>query len=263
MKICKLPDCEVEVSRASGFGYCRPHYRAFKKHGDPYTKFADKACAECSEKFTPTHGSHKSCEGCRDKRVARMDAERRAANREKNIEYNREWRKANPEYHSEYNKRWRNENEGAYRAYYRQYRIDNLKKVRAAYAAWEAKNPNYGTLWAQRNPERSREITRRRRARLRAVPTFEVTERDIEKMFNRFSGRCAYCKESLGENYHIDHVMPVSLGGSNGIGNLVPACPPCNVSKYNYLLSEWRYQDRLAKPLTRRHVTHSRERISA
>lgn len=263
MKVCKLPDCDAEVSRHTGFGYCRPHYRAFKKHGDPYTKYADKACAECGGNFTPSHGSHKSCEGCRDKRVARMEAEYRAANREKNTEYNRAWRKANPEYHSEYNKRWREENEEEYRAYYRRYRVDNLDKVRAAYAAWEAKNPNYGTEWARRNPERAREIVRRRRARLASVDNFAVTENDIIRMVRRFNGKCAYCDEKLNGNYHVDHVMPVSLGGSNGIGNLVPACPTCNVSKYNYLLAEWRYRDRLGKPLSRRAATFTREPSAA
>lgn len=255
MKACKLPDCDTEISKSSGFGYCRPHYRAFKKHGDPCTKFADKPCAECGATFAPTHGSHKSCQSCRDKRESRMTAERRAANRPKNVEYNRAWRKKNPTYHAEYNKRWRSENEAEYRKYYREYRENNLEKVRAAYARWEAVNPNHTIEWTRRNPERAREIVRRRRARLRAVPTFDVTSRDISRMVERQRGRCAYCPSALDGGYHIDHVMPVSLGGANGIGNIVPACAACNTSKGNFLLSEWRYKDRLSAPPKRRHAT--------
>lgn len=257
MKACKLQDCDAELTRASGFGYCRPHYRAFKKHGDPYIKYAIKGCAECSEPFTPTHGSHKSCAECRDKRTSRMAAEYRTAHSAEYAEYNRQWREQNPSYHSEYNKRWRTENEAEYRKSYRQYREANLDKVRESFARWEANNPKHTTEWTQRNPERAREIVRRRRARLRSVPTFIVTERDIVRLIARHGGKCAYCAGILGDGYHMDHVMPVSLGGSNGIGNLAPACATCNTSKSNYLLSEWRYRNRLRRTLKRRKATHN------
>jgi CRISPR/Cas system Type II protein with McrA/HNH and RuvC-like nuclease domain len=39
---------------------------------------------------------------------------------------------------------------------------------------------------------------------------------------------CAYCDLYL-ENYHIDHVVPISFGGSNNLDNLVLSCPPCNL----------------------------------
>lgn len=42
-------------------------------------------------------------------------------------------------------------------------------------------------------------------------------------------GLCAYCRTASGTTK--DHVVPVSLGGSDAIGNIVPACGPCNSSK--------------------------------
>jgi 5-methylcytosine-specific restriction endonuclease McrA len=33
---------------------------------------------------------------------------------------------------------------------------------------------------------------------------------------------------------HVDHVIPVSLGGTNEPWNLVAACVPCNLGKANY-----------------------------
>ena len=44
-----------------------------------------------------------------------------------------------------------------------------------------------------------------------------------------FGSRCAYC----GQLRHLtmDHVIPVSKGGSSDFGNIVPACQPCNSSK--------------------------------
>lgn len=202
-----------------------------------------RLCPDCSEMYTPNNSLSQSCRPCRKKWQ---------------VEYNREWRAANPNYHSDYNRRWREENPDAYLEYSAKYRVENREAVRASYAAWEARNPRHAQEWAERNRERARESVRRRRARLRNVPTFEVTEKDILRLMSRHGGRCAYCSEVLGDSYHIDHVMPVSLGGSNGIGNLVPACASCNVSKSNWFLSEWRYRERLSSPLKRRQPTFDR-----
>jgi 5-methylcytosine-specific restriction endonuclease McrA len=258
--ICKLDDCDAEIGRSSGYGYCRPHYRAFAKRGDPYKRFDDRDCRACGITFQPARsGVEYACsEACREIQNNAKMAEYRAAHRDKYIAYNREWRASNPAYHSEYNKRWREENPEAHRAYGEKYRAENIDAIRRRFKEWEARNPDHTMEWVRNNRERSRETTRRRRARLKQVPTFEVTDRDIRRLLNRFQNACAYCNERFTEGYHIDHVLPVTAGGSNGVGNLVPACATCNVSKSNWFLSEWRYRDRLSRPLRRRASTHSR-----
>ena len=40
------------------------------------------------------------------------------------------------------------------------------------------------------------------------------------------------------EILHIDHIVPVSKGGPNHIGNYMPACSRCNVIKSNLTLGE-------------------------
>lgn len=50
----------------------------------------------------------------------------------------------------------------------------------------------------------------------------------------RALGRCEYCRmhQSLqGATFHIEHVIPVSLGGADALSNLVLACPGCNLNK--------------------------------
>jgi hypothetical protein len=39
---------------------------------------------------------------------------------------------------------------------------------------------------------------------------------------------CAYC-DTILNHFHIDHVVPLSFGGTNNIGNLVLACETCNL----------------------------------
>jgi len=57
------------------------------------------------------------------------------------------------------------------------------------------------------------------------------TADDVRAQYARQNGRCYWCKAKVGDTYHVDHVMPVILGGSNGPENLVIACPTCNLSK--------------------------------
>ena len=38
-----------------------------------------------------------------------------------------------------------------------------------------------------------------------------------------------------GVRYHLDHVIPESLGGTDDVDNLALACPTCNYHKANHL----------------------------
>jgi 5-methylcytosine-specific restriction endonuclease McrA len=55
----------------------------------------------------------------------------------------------------------------------------------------------------------------------------------------RQRGKCHWCGEKVGRFYHVDHVVPLSKGGSNGPENLVIACAFCNISKHDRLPHEW------------------------
>lgn len=51
-------------------------------------------------------------------------------------------------------------------------------------------------------------------------------------VFERDGFRCTYCGQSASDTVlHIDHVKPVSKGGTNDIVNLVTACIACNLGK--------------------------------
>lgn len=65
------------------------------------------------------------------------------------------------------------------------------------------------------------------------------TLRDIRRLMHRYRGMCAYCHEAKATT--LDHVLAISRGGRNTIGNLLPACKSCNYSKGPKLLAVWRY----------------------
>lgn len=56
---------------------------------------------------------------------------------------------------------------------------------------------------------------------------------------NDADSTCHYCSDQH-DNMCADHVVPLSRGGSNDRDNLVCCCIPCNSSKADRLLSEWR-----------------------
>lgn len=58
-----------------------------------------------------------------------------------------------------------------------------------------------------------------------------------EPFKDAFGARCFYCDSGLRADSPIDHVLPWSLAGIDGLANLVLACPRCNTDKRHALPS--------------------------
>jgi 5-methylcytosine-specific restriction endonuclease McrA len=63
------------------------------------------------------------------------------------------------------------------------------------------------------------------------------TKKRRRKLKKIFSYICFYCGVDGADT--IDHLTPISRGGSNEISNLVPACMTCNTSKRNKTYGEY------------------------
>lgn len=76
---------------------------------------------------------------------------------------------------------------------------------------------------------------RYKRAR-RALMARGVDQVRVE-LFRIQAGSCAYCAVALPNvtDRQIEHVMPISKGGTHDWGNLAVVCQPCNQSKWNRL----------------------------
>ncbi|WP_142459764.1 HNH endonuclease [Geodermatophilus aquaeductus] len=102
----------------------------------------------------------------------------------------------------------------------------------------------YAMQYLRDNPERMRAIRRRRKGQLRRE-ALQFTERDWRRLVGRYRGCCAYCGKPSAV-LHRDHVIPLARDGRHSIGNILPACPPCNASKRTSLLFEWRIRQQRA-----------------
>jgi 5-methylcytosine-specific restriction endonuclease McrA len=124
----------------------------------------------------------------------------------------------------------------------REWRKNNPEMVRAHKSASQKRNrasANERTRrWNKKNPDKTRAYTLNRIARKHATDG-KYTPADIAQLYEDQGGHCAYCGIGLCGEYHVDHMVPLTKGGSNWPDNLALACPTCNHSKRDLLLPEW------------------------
>lgn len=59
---------------------------------------------------------------------------------------------------------------------------------------------------------------------------------------DKCNGKCYYCNAEFTnwDEFGIDHIVPISKGGTNVVENLALACRKCNGLKSNYLIEDWK-----------------------
>lgn len=232
---------------------CCKHYDLLRKTRVKIEPPSTLACAGCGEIKPATleyfgknsnsqsglYGKCKRCMNGYNRQARRSNPNLLAKERERHIR----WRKANLERIAFLRRRWcaTRQDKASRRAYALQYRRTHAAYYREKHRAWRKTERYrvYITQYRQREDVklRWRRDSHIRRARYLAAPG-RFTEQDIQLKLRSQKSKCYYCQKPLRE-YHIDHVVPLSRGGSNWPDNLVVACPTCNMSKHDKLLHEW------------------------
>lgn len=65
-------------------------------------------------------------------------------------------------------------------------------------------------------------------------------------LFQKFNGKCVYCRKELGDGWQADHVNPKSRGGSDRPFNRVASCELCNQKKGNRTAVEFGHPEIMA-----------------
>lgn len=177
----------------------------------------------------------------REKVAARVKAQR-SANPEKYRAMCADWKARNPEkvraksvaYY------WENKDEvlkraakrrianlDLFRSRCREWAKANPEKKRASYAAWAAANI---AQYRAENNAKIRTFQANRRAQKRKGGG-RLSYGIVRKLFKLQKGLCACCGASLAAGYHLDHIVPLKLGGEHADRNMQLLAPRCNLQK--------------------------------
>lgn len=202
---------------------------------------AQKRCSVClSEKDLSAFPIEKRC---RDGRAARCkncqrDYQKRwsDANKDRVLEYHAKYRQEHRELYSISTKKWNEKNLDKHREYVRRYIAAHKDHYRELGKRWN--KANRGRINKQRldryrkDPTKAKWNSKIRRFRKKASGG-DHTMQEWQMLCKQYNNRCLSC----GSNGPLteDHIIPISLGGSNNIDNIQPLCVSCNSKKGTHM----------------------------
>ena len=167
-------------------------------------------------------------------------------------EYQRKYYQDHKEELKEYSKKYRKEHKENYKQYDKKYHIDhseNRKQYRQEhkteiniYYLDNAETLKKYMKQYRQTPEgkatNQRSGTKRRASEREMINT--LTAQEWKNILEEYDYRCAYCgcKFTIFNRETKDHVLPISKGGDNIKGNVVPACRSCNSKKHDLILDK-------------------------
>lgn len=174
-----------------------------------------KLCKKCNKEKTGNHNSY-----CKECNVARV-LEWRANNKEKYNLKQKEYSKVN---NKKRTRSWEKQNKDKIKEQKRRWVLKNKEKVN----------------------QKARETDRKRRAQKQANGFIKYSEQEVLSLYGE---NCSICnikidlkasrkvgKPGWEKGLHIDHVIPISLGGPDTIENVRPAHGKCNLVKHQKVL---------------------------
>jgi len=160
------------------------------------------------------------CKECQSK----VNAAYRSSNAEKEKNRKIEYKAKNFEKVTSKVKQWHSENKDRVREI-------NRNAGRKYYALNRDKERARGVIYREANRDKVRACSATNKARRRSAPG-KLSENIAAKLFKSQRGKCACCGLPLGDDYHLDHIMPLALGGSNTDDNIQLLRKRCNNQKH-------------------------------
>lgn len=185
------------------------------------------------------HGLAHHCKKCTSERGKQYNSIQ--------VEKTRTWRKANPERVKELAKKSKQKHSVEYNAKTRLWRLDNAEKLKNYRDAHKKELLLNSTRWRKNHPEYMRLHERRKYLKRCSHHTKAggiTTPEEWEMLKSRYGYICLCCERKEPEiELTMDHVIPLSMSGSNGIENIQPLCRSCNSIKWTQTIDyrqRWR-----------------------
>lgn len=197
-----------------------------------------------TERVRKYHHEHK--EVCNQ-----LSREAYKANKEERLAYCKQWVEAHKEQYAAYKREYLEQNRERLKAEKRIYYQENKEKCNKASRDYALNNAEHLKLknkeWRVANMDK-RQAANRNRLALQMSAEGRHTPKDVAILYERQKHKCATCKKHISNKpgpskYHVDHVMPLTKGGSNWPDNLQLLCPTCNIRKKNKHPDDWAKQN--------------------
>lgn len=134
------------------------------------------------------------------------------------------WRKAHLKLESDRVARWRKKNTEKVKAGWARLiardPVKQMEKKKETTAKWKAVHPEALRLWAHN-----------RRAKKRGNGG-KLSNGLSDRLFKLQNGKCPCCGLPLGKDPHLDHILPLDLGGANVDSNMQLLRKGCNLKKH-------------------------------
>lgn len=171
-----------------------------------------KPCIKCGAVDRNKSGKCKPCIAWRGRKY-------RISNQEIILERKRKYYEANRKAVLERQKKYQQANCEKVAEYQRLYREANHDKA-----------VNYQREYHKANPEKSKIGRRNRRAKIKGNGG-KLSPNILQTLMALQKGKCACCSKPLKDGHHLDHIMPLALGGTNTDDNVQLLTPACNLRK--------------------------------
>jgi 5-methylcytosine-specific restriction endonuclease McrA len=182
-----------------------------------------KKCSSCEEVkpvgdfYKDNRTYDKLCCRCKDCDKAKSK-EYRTENQEKEKERKKRDRALNLDVYQKREADWKKNNSEKFKNYYRKWRENNSEKIKEYIKSWHSKNPTKRVIYSEARRAKKTENGGR------------ISREEWENLVEKYNHRCLCCGRT-DVKLTMDHVIPLSRGGSHTIDNIQPLCKSCNCSK--------------------------------
>lgn len=206
----------------------------------------NRLCVECGNEFTvkwesiPKKTCTRQCwHSLRGKSISETNAKKPKFNQK---EYNKRYYNEHKEDIKKATKEYAQSNKVAVSKRRQKWELSNQEHRKEVFSKWYLANKqnciDRAKKWKHEHPEAVRANTRSYASRRRGA-LGKFSSKDFIKLKNNLLGKCGYCGDNEADT--IDHILPLSRGGTNWVGNIMPACGSCNYSKQCKTVAEWRH----------------------
>jgi hypothetical protein len=193
---------EIDLNEKRACIYC--------KEEKPYSEF--------SKHISNKNGINNACKKCETKRT-------------------KEWREKENKHYTEYHKEYYQKNKEEQLEKHRKYYEENKEAIIEKAKTYYENNSDVvkENVKSYRKTKRGREVKRNSSAKRRAIITDKI-DTDFLIQLKESTEKCPLCgcllsEEDGDEKYHLDHIIPLNIGGSHSKENVRYICRKCNLTR--------------------------------